>query len=184
MRETNGHLVKEVDDIHRPFMKWLNERQIPYVYHRADRKSGIHKGHPDFTILFMRRQIMIECKTAIGKLSDDQKSRIDFLRRQGNVVEIARNLAECIEAIGSILCEGTSKTSDSVTCDYPLRGCFKELKHAVAKVPCNGKTNPDPFYIAPWMGVDYVFARATGGEYRMIRKASGDDILNLPKLKI
>lgn len=111
--------MKEIEDIHRPFISWLQERQIPFVYHRPDRKSGIHSGHPDFTVLWMRRQVMIECKTTSGKLSDLQVKRIDFLRRNGNVVEIARTLSECIEAVQSILCTG-EKPSQTGMCNYPL----------------------------------------------------------------
>jgi hypothetical protein len=130
--------MREVDDIHVPFKAWLNERRIPYVYHRTDRKSGIQEGHPDFTILWMRRQIMIECKTTAGKLSPKQLERIDFLRRSGNVVEIARSLSECVEAAYMVLCEGKPATEAYGACNYPLEGCFKELKRAVAAVPGNG----------------------------------------------
>jgi hypothetical protein len=133
--------MREVNDIHVPFKAWLNERRIPYVYHRTDRKSGIQEGHPDFTILWMRRQIMIECKTAGGKLSPKQVERIDFLRRSGNVVEIARSLSECVEAAYMVLCEGKPSTEAHGACNYPLEGCFKELKRAVAAVPGNGKNN-------------------------------------------
>lgn len=130
--------MREVEDIHKPAIQWLTDLQVPYIYHRPDRRSGIHKGHPDFTILWMRRQIMIECKTPSSKLSADQVNRIDFLRRQGNVVEIARNLSEFQDAVRSILCEGKPAVEAYGACNYPLEACFRELKRAVAAVPGNG----------------------------------------------
>jgi hypothetical protein len=133
--------MREIDDIHVPAIQWLIEARVPYVYHRPDRRSGIHKGHPDFTILWMRKQIMIECKTPSGKLSDDQVKRIDFLRRAGNVVEIARNLSEFKEAAYKVLLEGKPATGVHNAYKYPLGGSFEELKRAVAAVPGNGKEN-------------------------------------------
>jgi hypothetical protein len=130
--------MREIDDIHVPFKAWLDERRIPYVYHRPDRKSGIQEGHPDFTILWTRRQIMIECKATGGKLSPKQLERIDFLRRSGNVVEIARSLSECVDAAYKVLCEGKPATEAYGACNYPLGGCFEELKRAVSEVPGNG----------------------------------------------
>jgi hypothetical protein len=201
--------MREIDDIHLPAIKWLTEARVPYVYHRPDRRSGIHKGHPDFTILWMRKQIMIECKTPSGKLSDDQVKRIDFLRRAGNVVEIVRNLSEFKEAAHQVLCEGKPATEAYGACNYPLEGCFKELKRAVAEVPGNGTgdlsgdteitklsvnlagnseaevrraPHAQNFYIGDWKHTPYVFAPDIDGNYVMIRKASVIDIDNLPKL--
>jgi hypothetical protein len=131
--------MREVNDIHVPFKAWLDEGRIPYVYHRPDRPSGIRSGWPDFTICWMRRQIMIECKTPSGKLSTKQVECIDFLRRQGNVVEIARNVSECVTAAYKVLLEGKPAVGAYGACNYPLEGCFKELKRAVAGVPGNGK---------------------------------------------
>lgn len=188
--------MKEIEDIHRPFIAWLTERQIPYIYHRGDRKSGIHSGHPDFTILWMRRQIMIECKTASGKLSDLQVKRIDFLRRNGNVVEIARTLSECVEAVKSILCEGKKASDPGGACNWPLEGCFRELKAAVSKV---GETELVPFDGKPYADMKHEFAGGqlfvgrigehayvfegsgiSGTSARLVRTATQADLINLP----
>jgi hypothetical protein len=147
--------VREIDDIHVPAIQWLTEAQVPYIYHRPDRRSGIHKGHPDFTILWMRKQIIIECKTPSGKLSQDQVARIDFLRRAGNVVEIVRNLSEFKEAAYKVLCEGEPSAGACGACNYPLEGCFKELKRAVAAVPVPGAAPCPPSGI-----------HATGGPHK------------------
>ncbi len=40
--------MREIPDIHKPFIIWLRERDIPHVYHRSDRKSGLQKGTPDY----------------------------------------------------------------------------------------------------------------------------------------
>jgi len=126
---------REIQD---QFAAWLTERQIPFIRSRMDRRATIQTGWPDFTILWMRRNIMIECKAVGGKLSQRQVRRIEYLRRSGNVVEIARNLSECVDAVQNVLCEGKPAVIAYSACNYPLEGCFKELKRAVAAVPGNG----------------------------------------------
>jgi hypothetical protein len=155
--------MREIDDIHVPFKAWLDAGQIPYIYHRHDRKSGIQTGHPDFTILWMRRQIMIECKGQ-GRPSPKQLERIAFLRRMGNVVEIARSFDECVEAAYKVLCEGKPSLGDSVTCNWPLSKCFKELKRAVAEVPGNGTED-----------LNAVPVLADANEVLGLRKAKADE---------
>ena len=196
-------------EIHYDFKKWLREHRIPFVESRMDRKSTIAKAWPDFTVCFMSRVVLIEVKSQIGRLRPDQVKMIEYIKRSGNKVEIARSVRECVEAVKSILCEGKRCTEPAGGCNYPLEECFKELKRAVAAVPVNGTkvlsggaesgvSSSDPiitgpkdgghrsasqsFFIGDWQGNAYVFAPDQGGAYRMIRKASVFDVANLPRL--
>jgi Holliday junction resolvase len=94
---------KEVEHIHRPFIKWLKERGIPYVNARSDVPSTIAKGHPDFVIGVNGRCLYIEVKTSSGKLSKEQIEYIEFLRSVNNPVIVCRSLEECVTAVQSWL---------------------------------------------------------------------------------
>jgi hypothetical protein len=123
---------------HRDFEKWLRERRIPFVTARMDRRSTIGNGKPDYCVTWMNRCVYVELKTAKGRLSPAQIKEIEYIRRSGNTVEVARGMAEAKEAVHNILCEGKPATGAYGACNYPLEGCFKELKRAVAAVPGNG----------------------------------------------
>jgi hypothetical protein len=125
-------------EFHRDFEKWLRERRIPFVTARMDRRSTIGNGKPDYCVTWMNRCVYVELKTSKGRLSPAQIKEIEYIRRSGNTVEIARSLPEAIEAIHNILCEGKPATEAYGACNYPLGGCFEELKRAVSEVPGNG----------------------------------------------
>lgn len=179
--------------IHEAFIAWLRKLEIPYVYHRADKKSGIQSGWPDFTVLWCSHCVCIEVKTEKGRLSKDQKRVIAFIRKSGNRVEVCRSCEQCVEAVKNILCENLQGFGfDNPLAEVPrFREEFRELKRAVAAVPDNGtewhtftkRCLPKPeFYIGDWKGKTYVFAPDQRGGYGKIREASVIDIANLPKL--
>jgi hypothetical protein len=126
---------------HRDFEKWLRERQIPFVTARMDRRSTIGNGKPDYCVTWMNRCVYVELKTDKGRLSPAQIKEIEYIRRSGNTVEVARGMAEATEAVNNILCEGKPSVGSYGACNYPLEGCFKELKRVIAKVPGNGTKN-------------------------------------------
>jgi hypothetical protein len=128
-------------ELHREFETYLRARRIPFVTSRMDRRSTIGNGKPDYCVTWMNRCRYIELKTSKGRLSPAQVKEIEYIRRSGNTVEIARTLPEAIEAVRNILCEGKPATDAYGACNYPLEGCFKELKRAVAEVPGNGTEN-------------------------------------------
>lgn len=169
--------------IHDAFEVWLRERKIPFVHHRMDRRSGIAKGWPDYSVFWMGRAVMIEVKTIKGRLSPDQLKVIEFIRRSGNTVEIARNVPECVEAVQNILCEGKPNVGHYGGCNYPLEGCFKELKQTVAKVPGNGSGERDQAgncFIANFQGKDSVFRRDPIGA-TFLHVADSHDLQTLPR---
>lgn len=82
----------EIETLHIPFAKWLRGEGIPFVNARPDRESTIAEGHPDFTLLFGGRTLLIEFKTKDGKTSAKQDARMAALRAAGNFVHVLRDL--------------------------------------------------------------------------------------------
>lgn len=89
--------MSEISDIHAPFIKWLREQGIPYVNPRSDQKSGIAEGHPDFTLLYGNRVLLIEMKEEKGALSTKQVKRIAELEAVGCKVHVVRSAGVAIE---------------------------------------------------------------------------------------
>lgn len=137
--------MSEVRTLHEPFKAWLNKRQVPYVYHRPDQRSGIRKGWPDFTVLWMSHVCCIEFKTAKGKISPDQEACHKHIRRSGNRVVVARSVEEAIEACRNILCTDWRDPAHSGLTKGHLSECFEKLKETVrntgAETPANGKVD-------------------------------------------
>lgn len=87
----------EIADIHAPFITWLREQRIPYINPRSDRESTIAEGHPDFTLLYGNRVLLIEMKEEKGKLSAKQERRIAELEAAGCKVHVVRGAGVAIE---------------------------------------------------------------------------------------
>jgi len=125
--------MKEIDDIHIPFLAWLNELKIPRVYHRPDRKSGIQTGWPDFTVAYMGRVVFIEVKTPEGRLSKVQGNVLAFLLASGNPIEVCRSVEECKEAVRKhVLHDGLTEAFAKQLNAAPVLA--EPTKHQVANV--------------------------------------------------
>lgn len=81
----------------------LNEcrRRGWIAYHcRMDMPTTLMKGIPDFTIFADGgRVILVECKTAKGKLSVEQAAVNAWLSKLGQTVHVVRSLEEFMEVI-------------------------------------------------------------------------------------
>ena len=91
--------MREIKDLHQPFIAYLQRWAIPYIYHRPDRRSGINRGHPDFTVLWQGKAFLIEFKVPGGKLSPDQLQRQEFLSRSGTTTLRLDSLEEAIRCL-------------------------------------------------------------------------------------
>src|SRR5690349_20186852 len=63
-------------ELHEQIISWTRRQdpQVPYIHARMDKKSTITPGACDFTLFLSQgRLLLVECKTADGDLSDDQK---------------------------------------------------------------------------------------------------------------
>ena len=69
-------------------------------YRVKQRRLGAKKGFPDILIIHRGRPILIELKTATGRVSDAQKECHKQLMLAGAVVKVIRNLDDLIEFVG------------------------------------------------------------------------------------
>lgn len=144
--------MREIADLHQPFIAWLRKRNLLYVYHRPDRKSGINKGHPDFSVLLPDGKVKcVEFKTPTSSLSSDQTERIQELTEHGTPVLVAFTLETAIAWI-----EGVKVTEP--------------------ELPAESK-----FYIANSNLGQVVVAKDQAGTWGAIRVASEEDVRNFPK---
>ncbi len=79
------------------FVSWMQLVGLYYIQARADKRSTIRVGHPDFTIFHSQKVLLIEMKSDLGVLSVDQQECGLSLVNQGFVVLICRNASEAID---------------------------------------------------------------------------------------
>lgn len=91
--------MSEIETLHVPFARFLDDEGIPYSRARSDRESTIALGEPDFSLKYNDRCLHIEFKTKAGKLSPAQVKRIAYLRGAGNTVLILRDLELAVETV-------------------------------------------------------------------------------------
>lgn len=149
----------EIETIHRPLMKWLDDSGIPYVRARSDRESTIQLGHPDFSIFKNGGVLFIEAKGKDTPISQDQKDRIELLTKAGNVVVIARSLASAVEAIQTWQSKGIVRNA--------ALGPAKAQEWAIAQDGSNG---------------DFLMHRHEGGQWTRNRRATFDDVAKYPRI--
>jgi hypothetical protein len=81
----------------RLFSSWLSLRAIPYVTPRADKKSTIAQGWPDFSIFYNAKAYFVEMKSLAGKVSSEQEECHKELIKAGFKVDICYDAAQAIE---------------------------------------------------------------------------------------
>lgn len=88
--------------IAKDFLAWLahHEDRLYWIVARSDRKSTIRAGHPDVTVFGLRdgrfTALLIELKTATGKVSEDQRMVHAWLERIAAPVIVCRSAMEAI----------------------------------------------------------------------------------------
>lgn len=192
--------MNEITDIHKPFLSWLHKNKLLYVYHRPDKRSGIVSGWPDFTIVHCGRCLLIEAKTASGKLSPIQDALHVKLRNQGNTVVIARSVPEAISAVQTWLgvekpeIQPPERENEHIWVDFELgsicMGCHRSVPKGMNKpeAPCcappsMNQTASATLWIASMGGVEFVFSgdSTPGGLATKLRRATPQDMRDLPR---
>jgi len=84
---------EEVDQLHRPAVRWLQAHNIAYVWSRTDKPSTVTEGAPDFVIA-VNPPVFVEFKTKVGKLSEKQRDWHFLAERAGVKVHVLRSLGE------------------------------------------------------------------------------------------
>lgn len=152
--------MREVKDLHEPFRAYLRKHNIPFVYHRPDKRSGITKGWPDFTVVWAGRTELIEFKTPEGQISADQTECHLALIAAGCTPRLCTGLEEAIGYIEALTGEKRCTVQG-----LPL------------SVP-----SPKLWLVRSNMGSMVVEKREKGVKF--VRVASQDDVLNIPYLPV
>ena len=96
---------KEELEIHRLLLSYLNCHEIPHVHCRTDRKATTANGTPDFIVLWGGRGCAIELKGPHGRLSLEQKIKIQAWTGKPKVpCLVTNNLKKAIDWIYETLC--------------------------------------------------------------------------------
>jgi VRR-NUC domain len=85
------------------FASWLSLRSIYFIQARADKRSTIRVGHPDFSVFRDGKVLFIEMKGDGGQLSQEQEQRIGELLDQGFRVALAYSAIEAIQVTREFL---------------------------------------------------------------------------------
>jgi hypothetical protein len=165
--------MREIADIHLPFIAWLDKLGIPYHRNRPDKRTTATAGDPDFLVTWMSHCVYIECKVPGNHASVAQQARVVYLRKAGNKVVIAYSLEMCIEACKDILCVGNTLPAESASSS----GGEKQAEVDCVITP----TPPASLWIGKLGGVDYVFSgdSTPGGICEKVRRATPADIINI-----
>jgi hypothetical protein len=90
---------KTEKQIHDDIESYLRRNRIPYDHSRMDKKSTNKVGDPDFKVYVRNRVLFMEIKKPGGKLSDEQKVRINELNAAGNEVYLCFSYDEAKKQI-------------------------------------------------------------------------------------
>jgi predicted transglutaminase-like cysteine proteinase len=87
--------------MHAEFARWLTLRKkvISYIQANPTKRSTIQKGHPDFTILYMNRCLMIEFKVPPNRLTPEQIERFSELSAAGNETIVCTSAGDAIQLV-------------------------------------------------------------------------------------
>lgn len=91
---------KSEGDLHDKILRDCKNRLWFPVHSRMDRKTTTKNGTCDFIIFADgSRMFCIECKSATGKLSDDQQIFIAWMKRLGHTVHVISSFKEYLEIV-------------------------------------------------------------------------------------
>jgi hypothetical protein len=92
--------VKTEAELHDWIMAECRRRGWIALHGRMDAATGRTVGEPDFVILAdAGRVVLLECKTATGKLRPEQAALHAWASKLGHTVHVVRSLAEAVEML-------------------------------------------------------------------------------------
>jgi hypothetical protein len=92
--------VSRERDLHDDIQAECERRMWWTIHSRMDRPTSIGKGVCDFIIMADgARTIYVECKSKTGKLSDDQRIFITWMKRLGHTVHVVTSFQQFLELI-------------------------------------------------------------------------------------
>jgi len=89
--------------LHREILQWCASNHCPPIHSPMHRKSSQTPGSPDFTIVLKNGHVLfVECKTKVGKLSEEQIVWHHLAYRNGKTVYIVRSMAEFLGIVSDL----------------------------------------------------------------------------------
>ncbi len=93
-------VTDEVEQLHKPIIKWLREHDWPFFYGNPTKRTGRTLGEPDFVVCAPKGiVILVECKTEKGQLTKEQDKLRKRLAVLGHHVWIIRSWSDFADAI-------------------------------------------------------------------------------------
>ena len=93
-------------ELHDMIESWCRRQDppVPYGHARMDKKSTYTAGWPDFTILLPGgRLLLVECKSATGDLSEDQKIFKGHAESVQHEIHVVRSYPEFLMIVKSVM---------------------------------------------------------------------------------
>ncbi len=98
--KANKESVKRESDLHDKIIEDCKNRLWLPIHSRMDRKTTTKNGTCDFIIFADNgRKFYIECKSATGKLSDEQQIFIAWMKRLKHTVHVISSFKEYLEIV-------------------------------------------------------------------------------------
>jgi hypothetical protein len=91
----------------------LRERNLPFIHSRMDRAATCTPGAPDLVFLIDGRVVLVEFKTRVGKLSQEQTVWHYLAAQQGFTVEVVRGKAEFLCLLSGVRPQHHGECQDS-----------------------------------------------------------------------
>lgn len=91
-------------DLHKRIIWWCDSQFpfVPHIHARTDKRSTIEVGCPDFAVFYKSQCLLIECKSAKGKMSIEQLAWMRQVNEQGFMVHVVRDFKSFLKLIESV----------------------------------------------------------------------------------
>lgn len=167
--------------IHDGIMMWLKRNGIYYVHSTFGKRATMTKDAPDFIIVHAGRAILLEAKTANGRLTAGQTESFRKIRDlSGMVVHVVRSVEEAIGAIRDwlgIIPFGDENNLRGMSSASSTEG-GEQAEEVAERAPSHSSQN---LFIARVCGADYVCSGnpSPGGTFERVRRATAADLINI-----
>lgn len=102
--EISGIGESRETDLHKRIVWWCDSQFpfVPHIHSRTDKRSTIAVGCADFALFYKSQCLLIECKSAKGKLSIEQLAWMRQVNEQGFMVHVVRDFKSFLKLIESV----------------------------------------------------------------------------------
>ena len=109
------YIARTERELQQDVANYLNRQGIPFINARADKKTTIAAGAPDFVACLEDGKFLgieCKCKATRGRLSPEQEAWMGRIISKGGIYMIIYSIEELIRAISEITCNTLSRQHD------------------------------------------------------------------------